>query len=118
MSDFVVPDRVPCPVCAGLGGACGACDGSGKVTWDFGDGAVGIAIVAAASADVVAIVERHRAPDGAWCGGFVNLDVTGVIRDPRWQVLRSGRELTLSPSLLCRTCGNHGWIRDGKWVPA
>lgn len=25
--------------------------------------------------------------------------------------------LTLHPSLLCDTCGLHGYIRDGKWVP-
>lgn len=27
-------------------------------------------------------------------------------------------ELTLSPSLLCYTCGSHGFIRDGKWIDA
>ena len=26
--------------------------------------------------------------------------------------------LTLSPSILCRACGDHGFIRDGKWVRA
>ena len=26
--------------------------------------------------------------------------------------------LTLSPSILCKRCGLHGWIRDGRWVPA
>ena len=26
--------------------------------------------------------------------------------------------LTISPSLLCRICGNHGFIRNGVWVPA
>ena len=25
--------------------------------------------------------------------------------------------LQLSPSLLCRSCGNHGFIRGGKWIP-
>lgn len=34
-----------------------------------------------------------------------------------WQV-NQWEPLTLSPSLLCRTCGDHGFIRDGKWVPA
>jgi hypothetical protein len=33
-----------------------------------------------------------------------------------WDVL-SGEPLTLSPSLLCH-CGDHGYIRDGRWVPA
>lgn len=34
-----------------------------------------------------------------------------------WEVI-SVEPLTLSPSLLCRACGSHGFIRDGKWVPA
>jgi hypothetical protein len=34
-----------------------------------------------------------------------------------WTVV-SESPLTLSPSLLCPRCGHHGFIRDGKWVPA
>lgn len=34
-----------------------------------------------------------------------------------WRVL-SVNPLTLSPSLLCTRCKTHGFIRDGKWVPA
>jgi hypothetical protein len=26
--------------------------------------------------------------------------------------------LHLEPSLRCTVCGDHGWIRDGKWVPS
>jgi hypothetical protein len=26
--------------------------------------------------------------------------------------------LTVSPSILCRDCGTHGFVRDGKWVAA
>lgn len=33
-----------------------------------------------------------------------------------WQV-ESWEPLTLSPSLLCRSCGLHGFIREGRWVP-
>jgi hypothetical protein len=36
---------------------------------------------------------------------------------PMWQV-ESWEPLTLSPSLLCRTCGRHGFIKQGRWVPA
>lgn len=36
---------------------------------------------------------------------------------PTWEVI-SEEPLTLSPSLACGQCGHHGWIRDGKWVPA
>lgn len=32
-----------------------------------------------------------------------------------WQV-ESWEPLTLSPSLLCRVCGDHGFIRHGRWV--
>lgn len=34
-----------------------------------------------------------------------------------WDLV-SADPITLSPSLLCRTCGHHGFIRDGRWVPA
>lgn len=45
----------------------------------------------------------------------------------QWSMTGSleGGDLTLSPSILCRLgsaaveeCGFHGWVRDGKWVPA
>jgi len=39
-----------------------------------------------------------------------------TVPDACWTV-ESEQPLTLSPSLLCRTCGHHGFIRDGKWVP-
>jgi hypothetical protein len=32
--------------------------------------------------------------------------------------LESEEPLTLNPSLLCTQCGEHGWVRAGKWVPA
>jgi hypothetical protein len=35
----------------------------------------------------------------------------------RWKV-ESWDPLTTSPSLLCMECGDHGFIRNGKWVPA
>lgn len=31
--------------------------------------------------------------------------------------LTSEKPLTFSPSLLCRRCGFHGYIRVGQWVP-
>jgi hypothetical protein len=34
-----------------------------------------------------------------------------------WDVL-SLEPLTLSPSLLCKVCGKHGFIQEGKWIPA
>jgi len=71
---------------------------------------------------VVGIHERHpdkRDPTHL-CGGFVFFDGPNEVRrngTPVWKV-ESMNPLTLSPSILCRTCGNHGFIREGKWVPA
>jgi hypothetical protein len=44
----------------------------------------------------------------------------------RWVDLVSGTHhrlisedpLHIEPSLLCEFCGDHGFIRDGRWVPA
>src|SRR6266853_664972 len=34
-----------------------------------------------------------------------------------WQLTGPDSSPTLSPSFLCH-CGDHGWVRDGKWVRA
>lgn len=34
-----------------------------------------------------------------------------------WKV-ESEEPLTLSPSILCRACGDHGYIRNGRWEKA
>lgn len=129
---FRVPDPVPCPRCHGTGidGAilCWPCDGSGLVVWDFGGGVCATIVVASVTGSVApgtpdgavcGMIEYHDGRDGARCtGGYVPFDLPGVTHPERWRVERDGRELTLSPSLLCTACGNHGWIRDGKWVPA
>lgn len=65
-----------------------------------------------------AIVE-HLRPDGTPCtGGIITLDSETARQlnvEPRWTV-ESWEPLTISPSLLCRACGDHGFIRDDKWV--
>jgi hypothetical protein len=52
----------------------------------------------------------HLTPAGVVCEGFImfNNMANLVSQDP----------ITISPSLLCLSCGDHGFIRDGKWVPA
>lgn len=80
--------------------------------------------------DWVGIYEWHR------CGGrdvpglhgdgttafWVPFDVpaadavtTGL--GPRWELVQED-PLTMAPSILCRICGNHGFIQNGLWVPA
>lgn len=55
----------------------------------------------------------HRKPDGDWCvGGF---DWRGP--GPNWTLV-SMDPLHVEPSIHCLSCGEHGFIRDGKWIPA
>ena len=34
-----------------------------------------------------------------------------------WKI-ESDEPFTISPSIQCRACGDHGFIREGKWVRA
>lgn len=69
----------------------------------------------------IGILDWHRDQAGVLCTGSVLFDNDAARRlrpsGPFWQVV-SRDPLTLHPSLLCRTCGHHGWIRDGRWVAA
>lgn len=72
--------------------------------------------------EVSACVISHKKKDGTPCAGF--LPFTGRAwarsfdnRMPTWEVI-SESPLTLSPSVQCRICGDHGFVRDGKWVRA
>lgn len=70
-----------------------------------------------------AIRDKHLTKDGKRCEGFVPIkgrawanefkDVDGY---QAWDAV-SFNPLTLSPSLLCTACGDHGHIDGGKWVP-
>jgi hypothetical protein len=35
----------------------------------------------------------------------------------RW-VVQSEAPLSLSPSVVCILCGDHGWVKEGKWEKA
>ncbi len=71
--------------------------------------------------EVIGCTEAHKDKDGKRCIGFVRFDGPkwgfGSENTPKWKV-EQANPLTLSPSILCRTCGNHGFIRAGKWVSA
>lgn len=71
--------------------------------------------------EVCAINDWHLKPDGNWCRGFVDFKgsrwAAQFGANTGWDVLQR-EPLTLSPSLLCRVCGDHGFIRDGRWVKA
>lgn len=61
----------------------------------------------------------HRDPAGRPCVGSVVFDLPGVRdwhKQAVWQV-HSLEPLHIDPSVLC-SCGSHGWIHNGRWVPA
>ncbi len=62
---------------------------------------------------------HHQKPGGGDCVGFIvfaGLPPEIATGGPAWDV-ESWEPLTLSPSLLC-SCGDHGFVRAGRWVPA
>jgi hypothetical protein len=67
----------------------------------------------------------HRTPDGRECMGGVTfagasqraLDSRPGARAQATWTVESWEPLTLSPSILCH-CGDHGYIRDGRWISA
>ena len=70
--------------------------------------------------------DQHLTPEGKLCQG--SLTITGgawhreFIGHPdggivSWELL-SVDPITISPSVLCRVCGDHGFIQNGKWVKA
>lgn len=68
----------------------------------------------------IGILEWHpcKDPDGVPSAGGVYFEnAPAEIEGPRWK-LESEAPLTISPSIACRVCGNHGWIREGRWIPA
>lgn len=65
-------------------------------------------------------VIAHRKENGIICQGGIVFDGEAARRtqpnQARWTV-ENWDPLTVSPSLLCG-CGDHGFIRGGKWVRA
>lgn len=64
---------------------------------------------------------RHPAKKPGVCGGCAAIHFDGPVQRElgekvTWKI-ESWEPLTLSPSLLC-ACGDHGFIREGRWVPA
>jgi hypothetical protein len=64
--------------------------------------------------------DNHGCQQRGYCEAAASMDgpVTRELFSEHalWQV-ESWEPLTLSPSILCH-CGDHGFIRDGRWVPA
>lgn len=90
---------------------------------DLGEGFTLMPFVQRDGGPIVGYVETHPRPDnGEPCAGSIYIEHAerpdGHPDHPRWRLTEGTPEapLTLEPSILCRSCGNHGWIRGGKWV--
>jgi hypothetical protein len=61
----------------------------------------------------------HKTPSGRPCSGAIHFDtpvVRRVFPDRTVWCVESWDPLTVSPSILC-SCGDHGFIRNGRWEP-
>ena len=74
---------------------------------------------------VVGCSIKHKKADGSDCRGAIHFDTPLMRSGPFKQyetkylwTVHSWEPLHVEPSLLCNACGDHGHIREGKWVPA
>lgn len=64
---------------------------------------------------------NHHKPDGSPCRSAIYFDsefVRKLLQGKIGWKLESLQPLTVSPSILCLICQDHGYIREGKWVIA
>jgi hypothetical protein len=67
-----------------------------------------------------ATVEHDNPATGQRCPGFIYIDspqARELFPGRQFWTVESWEPLTLSPSLLC-SCGDHGFVREGRWVRA
>lgn len=75
------------------------------------------------------LIEHHppgpdASPGALMCGGYVawRKPVPRGHAAVNHQLIAGGPGdetlLTIAPSLQCRSCPSHGFIRDGRWIPA
>ena len=64
----------------------------------------------------------HLTPTGEPCRGAVTFDTPTAravfTNETHFWRLVTRDPLTLEPSIVCQRCGDHGFIRGGKWIPA
>lgn len=73
-------------------------------------------VISPISGSYVGAVVSHKLADGSTCEGAIWWDEYQSPRGEMW-TLHSLDPLDVSPSLLCH-CGDHGFIQQGRWVPA
>lgn len=68
----------------------------------------------------VGLFIRHPNKNGQYCHSamyFEGTEYTKHYKTTTWKV-EKWEPLTITPSIKCLTCQDHGFITDGKWVPA
>lgn len=67
-------------------------------------------------------IVTHKTPAGVLCESAIPFrghawfaEFKSGIPESSWELV-SENPVTLSPSLACRACGDHGFITNGKWV--
>jgi hypothetical protein len=63
---------------------------------------------------IAGVAYWHPCLNGARWEGWIPLDPN--VPD-HWDLVREV-PITITPSLLCRICGHHGHITEGRWVPS
>lgn len=75
----------------------------------------------------IGIHEHHRSTNNPelWCGGYLwfkNVDTAVMLeqqeRGQARHTLVQQDPLTVEPSIGCRTCASHGFLREGRWSDA
>jgi hypothetical protein len=66
--------------------------------------------------ELAGVAYWHDCPKGAHAG-WIAVEGEHCPAGMGWQ-LATAEPITLLPSVLCRACGHHGFIRDGRWVTA
>lgn len=66
---------------------------------------------------LVGFNDNHRRTDGTWCSGYVAFEAFKVFVKSGHQLI-SEDPLHVEPSLGCRSCPSHGFIREGRWINA
>lgn len=92
----------------------------GKPAWWPNDGSYfEEANVVDGDIDGVLIDHPRRGADGV-CKSYAQLRPDPSNAHTSWKVEDAGPGypgFTISPSVLCATCGDHGFIQQGRWVP-
>lgn len=86
-------------------------DDDGLIQADIGDGVLVSPLFR--EGWPIALIETHPRDDNAPCSGVIRIG-DGV---EGWMIQQES-PLTLHPSIQCIVCTHHGFIREGKWVPA